>query len=185
MKSPLKLAALVALALGGIAGRSSADLIFELSCVSFDDGGTLTGTFTTDDAITSLVSADLVSSAGTSLSGSTYLVPGGAIHDIDDDLPESFEINLNDFHGILLTFDGGLKATGADLLMSGLASFEYFGDGLRFISAGSVVPLPVPEPATLGLVAAGLPAILAVARTRRSGRPARPGRSGPPRRGAG
>ena len=182
MKSPLKLAALVALALGGTAGRSSADLIFELSGVTFVDGGTLTGTFTTDDAITSLVSADLVSSAGTSLPGSTYLVPGGAIQDIDDDLPESFRIDLNDFHGILLTFDGGLTGSGADVLTSGLASFEYFGDGLRFISAGWVVPLPAPDPATLGLVAAGLPAVLAVARSCLSGRP---GRSGPPRRGAG
>ena len=46
-------AAALTLALGAVEAR--ADIVFTLSGVTFDDGGTASGTFTTDDALSSLL----------------------------------------------------------------------------------------------------------------------------------
>ena len=58
-------AAALVLALGAVEAR--ADHVFTLSGVTFDDGGTATGTFTTNDALTSLVSFDITTSPGTNI----------------------------------------------------------------------------------------------------------------------
>src|SRR4051794_39424706 len=58
------------------AGQSSANIIYTLSGVTFDDGGTLTGTFTTNDAMTALLDFNITTSAGTGI-GFNY-TPGSA-----------------------------------------------------------------------------------------------------------
>ena len=50
-------AAALALAVGAVDAR--ADIVFELSGVTFSDGATATGTFTTDSGITSLLNFDI------------------------------------------------------------------------------------------------------------------------------
>src|SRR4051794_33716196 len=68
-RARLLAAAALALALGAVQAR--ADHVFTLSGVTFDDGGTATGMFTTSDDLKSLVSYDITTSGGT-LAGFDY-----------------------------------------------------------------------------------------------------------------
>ena len=49
-----------------------ANIDYTFSGVTFDDGGTLTGTFTTNNAITSLLDFDITTTAGSTNSGFHY-----------------------------------------------------------------------------------------------------------------
>src|SRR5215470_1943638 len=53
----------VGLALLLAAGQASANIIYTFSGVTFSDGGTLTGTFTTNDTSTTLLDFDITTSA--------------------------------------------------------------------------------------------------------------------------
>src|SRR5262245_38470441 len=54
----------LALALSMWAGTASASILYTFAGVTFDDGGTLTGTFTTDDPIVTLLDYDITTSPG-------------------------------------------------------------------------------------------------------------------------
>ena len=58
-------AAALVLALGTVEAR--ADHVLSLSGVTFDDGRSATGTFTTNDALSSLVGFDITTSPGTNI----------------------------------------------------------------------------------------------------------------------
>jgi hypothetical protein len=140
------------------AGPASADLIFDFSGVSFDDGGTLTGSFITDDGTTSLLDWDVTTSGGT-LPGFHYtssntvsfssITPLGGILVVETAGLE---------HLLQVTFAGPLSPSGAGITLGMFDSFEQTPGGPpqphRVITAGSAVvgTTAVPEPSTIALL---------------------------------
>ena len=105
-------AAALALALGAVEAR--ADHIFTLSGVTFDDGTSATGTFTTNDALTSLVSFDITTTTG-AIAGFHY-TPATAGSG-PTSLPAILVLEPASLdHIIQLTFNGGLTPAGAPIL---------------------------------------------------------------------
>jgi PEP-CTERM motif len=158
--------AALAIALGGVEAR--ADHIFSLSGVTFDDGGTATGTFTTNDALNSLVSYDITTSGGT-LAGFEY-TPLTSIS-TPTSLPSILVVETASLDHILeLTFSG-LTAAGSPLTLGDNISFEQDPSGAhRLVTAGEVVAAAVPEPSSLLL--GGLASLAGLgmwARRRRNG----------------
>ena len=140
-------AAALALALGAVEVR--ADHIFTLSDVTFNDGGRATGMFTTNDALTSLVSYDILTSGGT-LAGFDY-TPGTTTS--FSSLPAILVLETASLdHLIQLTFTG-LTVAGAPITIGQFDSFEQVPGGThRQVVAGSVVVgTAVPEPSSLVL----------------------------------
>ena len=66
-----RLLSLVGVVLFLAAGQASANIVYTFSGVTFSDGGTLTGTFTTDNTFTTLVDFNITTSPGAGL-GFTY-----------------------------------------------------------------------------------------------------------------
>jgi hypothetical protein len=145
--------AALALTLGTVEAR--ANHIFTLSDVTFDDGGTASGTFTTNDTLNSLVDYDITTSGGT-LTGFEY-TPGTTIS--FSSLPSILVLETSSLdHLIQLTFTG-LTEAGAPITIGQFDSFEQDPTGAhRQVIAGSVVGATVPEPPSLLLsgMAAGM-----------------------------
>ncbi len=141
----------LALARGG--REASADVIYQLSGVTFGTpGGTATGTFTTNDALTALVTYDITTSAAGGFSGFEY-TPATAPN-VTAFLPTGFTLgDSSGAHLLLLSFAGNLAATGGIL---STISFEFQTDVFptRSIVSGSVVGVPEPSSLLLGGVAA-------------------------------
>jgi MYXO-CTERM domain-containing protein len=156
-------AAALALALGAIEAR--ADHIFTLSSVTFDDGGTATGTFTTNDALNSLVNYDITTSGGT-LTGFDY-TPGTTTS--FSSLPSILVVETASLdHLIQLTFTG-LTVAGAPITIGQFDSFEQDPTGAhRQVVAGSVVGTAVPEPSSFALAGTAALAALGLLSRRRS-----------------
>jgi MYXO-CTERM domain-containing protein len=155
-KSILGLAAVVlALATGG--REAKADHVFQLVDVTFGPpfGGTATGTFTTNDAITSLLNYDITTSSVAGYPGFEY-TPATA-PDVFNGLPNGFDLSDSNRgpHFLVLTFSGGLTATGATIIFP---SYEENSNALfpfmRNIVSGSVVGVPEPSSLVLGGLAA-------------------------------
>jgi hypothetical protein len=144
------LTALVTVLLVG-AAEARADHVFALSGVTFDDGGTASGTFTTNDAIDSLVDYNITTSGGT-LTGFNYM-SGNTVS--FSSLPNILVLETASLdHLIQLTFTG-LTAAGAPITIGQFDSFEQDQTGThRQVVAGSVVPAAVPEPSSLALTGA-------------------------------
>jgi len=145
-RARLLAAAALALALGAVQAR--ADHVFTLSGVTFDDGGTATGMFTTSDDLKSLVSYDITTSGGT-LAGFDYTT---ATTTSFSSLPTILVLETaGPDHLIELTFTG-LTAAGAPIKIGQFDSFEQDPTGAhRQVTAGSVVGNAVPEPSSLAL----------------------------------
>ncbi len=149
------------------AGQASANIIYTFSGVTFDDGGTLTGTFTTNDAITALIDFDITTSAGTGIGFHYTPATAGSS---STSLPAILVLSTATLDNILqVTFSGGLTATGAPILIGTADSFEQTtAPARRDITAGSVIVAgSVPEPATIGLLGMGVLGLLASIRRRR------------------
>ena len=149
--SGARLLAVAALALGLGAVEARADHIFTLSGVTFDDGTSATGMFTTNDALTSLVSFDITTTTG-AIAGFHY-TPGTAGSG-PTSLPTIIVLEPASLdHIIQLTFDGGLKLAGAPILIGQFDSFEQDANNThRQVTGGSVVGgTAVPEPSSLAL----------------------------------
>jgi len=146
--------AVVGMALLAAAGSASADIIWKFNGVTFSDGGTLSGTFTTNDTLDSLLGFDLLTSGGASVG--FHYTPGTA--NSLSSLPAILVLEPASLDHILqVTFLGGLSALGATITIGQFDSFEQIGSVHREITAGSVAPATaVPEPATLLLLGAGL-----------------------------
>jgi PEP-CTERM motif len=167
LRGRLLAAVALVLALGAVEAR--ADHVFTLSDVTFNDGGTATGTFTTNDALSSLVSFDIITSPGTNI-GFEY-TPATA-NSSSTALP--FILTLNTpplLDNILeLTFTN-LTVAGAPITIGDNDSFEQTLNARRVVVSGQVVAAgAVPEPSSL--VMGGVAAIAGLgiwARRRRAG----------------
>jgi hypothetical protein len=147
------------------AGQASANIIYTLSGVTFSDGGTLTGTFTTDDTSHTLIDWDITTSPG---SGIGFHYTPGTSGDSSTSLPAIIVVEDAGPTNILqITFSGGLTATGATILIGTFDSFEQGPDGRRDITAGAATVATAPEPTTFGLLGIGVLGMLASLRRRR------------------
>jgi hypothetical protein len=158
-------AAVLALVVGVVDAR--ADIVYDLSGVTFSDGTMATGTFTTNSAITSLLSYDITTTNG-AIAGFEY-TPATA-GSSSTSLPGIIVLEPADLsHIIELTFDGGLKAAGASILIGEFDSFEQDSNNVhRQVVSGSVVSASaVPEPTSLALGGIAALAGLGLRATRR------------------
>lgn len=111
---------------------------------TFDDGGTLSGTFDFDETIDTYSNTNIITTGGGTLSGTTYT---------DDDLifgnSGGFEFD-DDSGNILLTinFVSPLSSTSGeislDTISNPLSKEGVFGGDTRLISSGTVSPVAVP-----------------------------------------
>jgi len=155
MKRVLSMVSLLGLILFAWAGQASANIVYNFSGVTFSDGGTLTGTMTTNDAMNALVDFDITTSPATGL-GFNYT--SASIGSSSTSLP--FILVLSDIPSptnILQVTFNNLTTAGAPITIGTFDSFEQNGLARRDIVAGGVVA--VPEPSTfvlLGIGALGL-----------------------------
>jgi hypothetical protein len=153
------------------------DLILQLcerghasaAAVQFSDGGTLTGTFTTNDTFNSLLNYNITTSPNTGI-GFNY-TPGTS-DPSSTSLPPIIVLNTPPTNPDILqvTFAGGLTATGAPILIGTFDSFEQGPDARRDITAGEAIVRTnsVPEPSTIALAGiAALAGLLGYLRQRR------------------
>ena len=104
------------------AGHASATILYTFSGVTFAGGGTLTGTFTTNDAITALIGFDITTSAGAGIGFHYTPATAGSS---STSLPFIIVLSTPTLDNILqVTFSGGLTALGAPILIGMFDSFE-------------------------------------------------------------
>ena len=161
---------LVAAALGCILGRGEASANYTFTVGpggGFGDGTALTGSFTTNDALTSLVAFDFKTSqpngvpfeytpssvVGATLTSTSLLLTG----------PQPFP--GPDYYQLSLNFASGLSKTAA----TSISGIEYYpGSGHALNPATYLVPqASVPEPSSLALCGVAGAIGLGVARARR------------------
>ncbi len=110
-----RLLSLVGVVLFLAAGQASANIVYTFSGVTFSDGGTLTGTFTTNDTFNTLLDFDITTSPAAGGLGFTYtpLTAGSC----STSLPPIIVLSTATPEEILqVTFAGGLTATGAPII---------------------------------------------------------------------
>ena len=159
-----RLLMLVGMVLFLTAGQASANIIYTFSGVTFNDGGTLAGTFTSNDAITALIDFNITTSAGVGI-GFHYTAATAASGSTS--LPFILVLTAPLGDVLQVTFSG-LTALGAPILIGTFDSFEQTTTARRDITAGSVIVRnSVPEPGTIGLLGMGVLGLLASVRRRR------------------
>ena len=162
-------AAIVALAMAAPAWAAKT---FVLDNVTLQGGGTLTGTFTTDDTLKSLLGIDITASAGTYGSGvfSVFNYNNIALADWVSLPTQGFRIRTAGAAQELRLDFFPLTAGGANILTT---AYEYQNTGgARAVLGGSVslqtAPVSaVPEPASWAMMIIGFGAVGSVVRTSR------------------
>nr|WP_312162199.1 PEPxxWA-CTERM sorting domain-containing protein [Phenylobacterium sp.] len=131
---------------------------FVLDGVTLQGGGTLTGSFTTDDALSSLLGINIVASAGTLGSGvfSTFTYDNASLADWVSLPTQGFRISTAGYAQQLRLDFFPLTETGTNLLNT---SYEFQSSGgPRTVTGGRVmldVPSAVPEPASWAMMITG------------------------------
>ncbi len=153
------------------ARNASANIIYDVSGVNLFDVTTthLTGTFTTNDARTQIISYDIT--APSQVAGA-FTFPGFEYTPSDstvtsNGLPGNFRIDSpGGVDELQLVFSGNLSATGATI---GSNAYEHESVAGNRTASGQVTLASgtAPEPSTIGLVGFGLIAGLAFARKKK------------------
>jgi hypothetical protein len=177
MRAKFFVAALLAASASAIPAKATTTLAWTLSGVTFDDGGTATGTFTTDSTNGNLVSYDLFTTAGLSLGAFHYDATTSEKNGDNFFTPNSFLISdTNGARYIDLAFVNPLTSGGVDALVIGQNSFELINFGaIRNVTAGfatTSVTASVPEPLSWALMVVGFGLVGVAARRRTTALPA-------------
>lgn len=164
MKRLLSVLGLVGFTLSLAAGPASANIVYNFSGVTFDDGGTLTGSFTTNDAMNALVDFDITTSPGNGF-GFHYIAPGVISF---SSLPAILVLETPTIDELIQVTFTNLTAAGSLITIGQFDSFEQNPTGAhRQIVAGEVVAgTSVPEPSPLSLAVIGLLAMFGYVRVR-------------------
>ena len=164
----LSVVSLLGLTLTLWAGQASANIVYSFSGVTFNDGATLTGTFTTNDSFNALLNFNITTSAGT-IPGFTF-TPATSDGTTSTSLPFILVANtpLTSFENVLQVTFNNLTAAGAQIKLGAFDSFEQGPPGniKRVIEAGSVIAVPEPSSVLFGIGGLGLLAY--VVRSRRA-----------------
>lgn len=154
----IKLAgAAIALALAGALPAGASILHFTLSGVTFDDGGTASGSFTRNTAGGIITDFDVITTPGSVLSGFDYNTSDAS--GFDGFEPNSVMLSvLSDpiSEYVIFSFDRPLTAPGSYNLVTS-DSFECLNcSPFRYVTGGSAVAVSgVPEPATWAMMLVG------------------------------
>jgi hypothetical protein len=156
-----------------IAAKAST-ISWTLSGVTFGDGGTASGTFSTDSATGNLLSFDITTTVGTTLPGFVYDASTSRLFDNNHYSANSFVlVNNNPFAMpyLNLAFVNPLTSNGVDLLTT---SGFYFGSWecddcspSRQITGGEAISA-VPEPSTWAMMILGFAGLGLMAYRRRT-----------------
>lgn len=160
-------------AVGSIFPAQATPLTWSLAGVRFSDGGAATGSFTFDADNAAFGTISVTTTAGTDFAGATYttLAPGTSnvssaagpylVTGIQADLTGTPLLSLL-LIGSMSDQGGAIPLSGADVEYTCLDAPCLFVSPLRTIVAGELTalsfgqPVPVPEPAALALLGAGL-----------------------------
>jgi len=154
-------------------------ITWNLTGVTFADGGTASGSFVYDAVTNTVSSIDIVTTFGTVFGGTTYTaLDPGFLPPLPDDIVVVPNSSLSDFTGTFvldLSLAAPLTNAGGIVSMAGLGG-EYTCadvgctapnlDIYRLMTAGEVVATPVatPEPSALLLLGVGLGVLLIAAK---------------------
>jgi hypothetical protein len=153
MKSLSRVFRILLLGLSLVAGPALANITYNFSGVTFSDGGTLTGSFTTNDAINSLLNYNITTSTAGVLGFNYTPATSGSS---STSLPSILVLSTPALDNILQVTFTNLTAAGSPITIGTFSSFEQHLTARRDITAGSAVAAAVPEPETYGMLLAGL-----------------------------
>jgi hypothetical protein len=139
-----------------------------LEGVTFDDGGTASGTFSTDSSTGDIVSYDITTTTGTAVLGAVYDPSNAPFVANNVSGPNSFRLILGTgLQYLNLTFQNPLTSGGIDPIVIG----NYLGSDtaqswecnncfpIRLVSAGEASSLATPEPSTWAMMLVGFTAL--------------------------
>jgi hypothetical protein len=156
----------LAAALALSSGANATSLNWTLQGATFNDGGTLNGTFSTDSVTGGLLAYSLATTAGSSYGGFSYTSFNSYLYGDNYFGPNSFLITATSpfaYPLISLSFNNSLNIGGSNNLVLGGSTCSSLGSveannncsNYRYINAGRATT-DVPEPATIALLGLGM-----------------------------